>query len=74
MPSFRGSSQPRDQTQVSCTAGRFSTTRATWEAPFSIVTISSYTPANHVHGFFFFLHILADTCFILTFNNGCSFF
>ena len=27
----RGSSQPRDQTQVSCTAGRFSTLWATWE-------------------------------------------
>ena len=29
MPSFWGSSQPRDQTQVSCTAGRFFTTSAT---------------------------------------------
>ena len=26
MPSSRGSSQPRDQTQVSCIAGRFFTT------------------------------------------------
>jgi len=25
MPSFRGSSQPRDATQVSCTAGKFFT-------------------------------------------------
>ena len=25
MPPFRGSSQPRDRTQVSCTAGRFFT-------------------------------------------------
>ena len=30
--SSRGSSQPRDQTQVSCTAGRFSTNWATREA------------------------------------------
>ena len=28
----RGSSQPRDQAQVSCTAGRFFTTGAAWEA------------------------------------------
>ena len=36
IPSSRGSSQPRDRTHVSCvscTAGRFSTTSATWEAP-----------------------------------------
>ena len=30
--SFRESSQPRDQTQVSCIAGRFFLTSATWEA------------------------------------------
>ena len=32
MPSSRGSSQPRDQTQVSCTGGRFFTIWATREA------------------------------------------
>ena len=32
MSSFRGSSQPRDQTQVSCTGGRFFTISATSEA------------------------------------------
>ena len=32
MPSSRGSSQPRDQTQVSCTAGRFFTIWDTREA------------------------------------------
>ena len=32
MSSSRGSSQPRDQTQVSCTAGGFFTTSATWKA------------------------------------------
>ena len=31
MPISRGSSQPRDQTQVSCTAGRFFTNWATRE-------------------------------------------
>ena len=31
-PSFRDSSQPRDQTQVSCTAGGFFTSQATREA------------------------------------------
>ena len=34
MPSSRGSSQPRDWTQVSCTAGRFFTIWATREAHF----------------------------------------
>ena len=34
MPSSRGSSQPRDQTQISCRAGRFFTSWATREAHF----------------------------------------
>ena len=33
MPSSRGSSQPREQTRVSSTAGRFFTTYATREVP-----------------------------------------
>ena len=33
MPSFRASSWPREQTQVSCIAGRLFTVRATGEAP-----------------------------------------
>ena len=33
MPSSRGSSQPRDQTRVSCVAGGFFTIWATWEDP-----------------------------------------
>ena len=32
----RGSSQPRDQTQVSCIAGRLFTSWATREAPYSV--------------------------------------
>ena len=36
MPSSRGSSQPRDQTQVSCTASRFFTNWATGEVPFNL--------------------------------------
>ena len=32
MPSSRGPSRPRDQTQVSCTAGGFFTASITWEA------------------------------------------
>ena len=35
MPSARGSSQPRDQPLVSCTAGGFFIYWATWEAPLS---------------------------------------
>ena len=38
MPSFRGSSQPRDQTQVSCIAGGFFPDGATREAPQSFRT------------------------------------
>ena len=34
MPSSRGSSQPRDQTHISCIAGRFFTTTAMWESQF----------------------------------------
>ena len=33
MPSFRGSSQPRDRTRVSCVAGRFFTIWATRDLP-----------------------------------------
>ena len=36
MPSSRESSQPRDQTQISYTAGRFFTSQATREAPLSL--------------------------------------
>ena len=35
-PFSRGSSQPRDQTQVSCIAGRFFTVWATREAPWNL--------------------------------------
>ena len=38
MPSSRGSSLPRDQTQVSCIAGRFFTISATREALGSVET------------------------------------
>ena len=39
-PSSRGSSQPRDQTQVSCIGGRFFTVRATREAHTYIETVN----------------------------------
>ena len=35
-PFSRGSSQPRDHTQVSCIAGVFLTTNTTWEAPYKL--------------------------------------
>ena len=44
MTSSRGSSQPRDQTCISCVsciAGRFFTHRATWEAPCSHCTVQT---------------------------------
>ena len=60
MPSFRGSSQPRDWTQascISCTAGKFFTNWATWEAPYLFLVNSkqsmkwgySCPPSNYLH-------------------------
>ena len=42
MPSSRGSSQPRDQTQMSHIAGRFFTVWATRETPWRKVTENKY--------------------------------
>ena len=36
MPSFEGSSQPRDGTHISCIAGGFFTTSTTWETPLEV--------------------------------------
>ena len=44
----RGSSQPRDRTQVSRTAGRRFTIWATREAPFQILTISTFPIAAKI--------------------------
>ena len=60
MPSFRGSSQPKDWTQascISCTAGKFFTNWATWEAPYLFLVNSkqsmkwgySCPPSNYLH-------------------------
>ena len=54
IPSSRGSSQPRDRTQVPCIAGRFFTNWATREPtlpftsciPNSVLTFTSRTPAG----------------------------
>ena len=55
MPSSRGSSQPRDQTQmshVSCIGSRFFTTSSTWKAQFSSVQFSRSVVSNSLwpHG------------------------
>ena len=42
MPSSRGSSQPRDWTQVSCIAGKFFTTEPAREAPPSSLLLTKY--------------------------------
>ena len=53
IPFFRGPSQPRDQTWVSCIAGRFFTVWATREAPI-IVTVDGnsfvliFSPHHHL--------------------------
>ena len=44
MPFSRGSSQPRDQTQVSCTADRFFTSWATREAPVNCIMNVFFLP------------------------------
>ena len=51
MPSSRGSSQPRDRTQVSCIAGGFSTVWATREALFEMraSAIKSLVSGTHLH-------------------------
>ena len=46
MPSSRGSSQPRDWTQVSCIAGRFFTIWMTREAIIIIIAITIYRVAQ----------------------------
>ena len=40
IPFSRGSSQPRDRTRVSCTAGRFFPTRATREEAYLVINMS----------------------------------
>ena len=47
VPFSRGSSQPRNQTQVCCTAGRFFTSSATREAQRGRVNISKYGGERH---------------------------
>ena len=50
IPFSRGSFQPRDQTQVSCIAGRFSTVWATREAPYKTKTLQLFFPkTNSLH-------------------------
>ena len=61
----RGSSQPRDRTQVSCVAGGLFTSWATREAPTlcrGICKIHTYT---HTH-----THTYSHTCISLTFLSG----
>ena len=52
MPSSRGSSQPRDQIQVSCIAGRFFTVWATRKA--LLVACYPFSPKNRPFGQMFF--------------------
>ena len=46
-PFSRGSSQPRDQTQVSCVAGRFITSWATREALFKGASLTEFLTATY---------------------------
>ena len=57
IPFSKGSSQPRDQTPVSCFASRFFTTRTTWEAhsPHQIMNSNKCTIWFVVFVFFFSL-------------------
>ena len=60
-PFSRGSSQPRDRTQVSCIAGRFFTSWATREAHFLVVTkrtlVWNSIELNKITPFFTVLHL-----------------
>ena len=62
MPSSRGSSQPRDQTQVSCTAGGFLTIWATREA-YILTLFTMFSGLAQVTEFTF--------CFYKNGNSGC---
>ena len=58
----RGSSRPRDQAQVSCTAGRFFTTGAAWEAvPARTPYYSQHVCAVTVHSRHRFI-VASQTC------------
>ena len=61
MPSSRESSPPRDQTHISCTAGRFLTTEPMGNPSFSSTEF-----------FYFHKHILSFEC--VFFITSCSFF
>ena len=43
IPFSKGSSRPRDRTQISCNVGRFFTGRATKEVPFSKIGVNILT-------------------------------
>ena len=56
MPSSKGSSQPRNQTDVSyvsCTGSRIFTTSTTWETPGLLIPPQPCQACAHVHGFAF---------------------
>ena len=67
IPFYRGSSQPRDQTRISCTVSRFFTIRATREVPGvsikSLLSLSSEPlPSNHSNGLPWWLRSEDSTC------------
>ena len=77
IPFSRGSSQPRDRTQISCTAGRFFTTRATREEVYLVITEQRIIPYISViknrgvfEGKHLFNNILRDI--LLSFGHGIS--
>ena len=51
IPFSRGSSRPRDRTQVSCIAGRFSTIWTNWEAPYNYHTRPQLYPSCETTSF-----------------------
>ena len=68
MPSCRGSSQPRDWTQVSCIAGRFFTSWATKEDQQRLLVLTKYPQQicsvgdQYNYGYKWILIILGDIC------------
>ena len=48
----KGSSWPRDRTHVSCIAGRFFSTGASWEALFSEECFSRHWVSQDIHSFY----------------------
>ena len=74
MPSSRGSSQSRDRTQVSCTAGWFFTVWATREAQLSLyIILKSCWEKDHLLMMFSPSYTLCDSTWYYSIKDFCTY-